>query len=251
MELAELKPLLTTLVMPPAGPVLLAMAGLLLARRAQRTGLALTWTGLLGGWLLSCHAVALWLSAQLLPQLPAVTPEQMRQVQAVIVLGGGSLPATADWGTAQPDRVTAARLRYGAWLARENGLPLGFAGGVGWASVSMDGVEAEAVTAARMAREWGQSLRWADSTSRDTAENASRMAALLQPDGIRRIALVTDAWHLPRAVRHFQAAGLQVLPAPTGLPVPRARAVLEWLPSGDGVQLSRQVLRERLAWVLL
>ena len=40
----------------------------------------------------------------------------------------------------------------------------------------------------------GLRIRWLDDRSRDTAENAQRMAELLLPQGVRRIALVTDAW---------------------------------------------------------
>jgi uncharacterized SAM-binding protein YcdF (DUF218 family) len=68
----------------------------------------------------------------------------------------------------------------------------------------------------------------------------------MRADRIQRIALVSDAWHLPRATGHFQAAGFQVVPAPTGLPGWRERPVLEWLPSTHGLTGSRQVLREWL-----
>ena len=65
-------------------------------------------------------------------------------------------------------------------------------------------------------------------------------------DGVRRIALVTHAWHMPRAVQAFERAGLQVVPAPTGFTRPQQRALLEWLPSGSGLQSSREILREWL-----
>jgi uncharacterized SAM-binding protein YcdF (DUF218 family) len=41
-------------------------------------------------------------------------------------------------------------------------------------------------------------------------------------------------------------AGFEVLPAPTRMPLPRARRALEWVPSSEGLTLSRQVLREWL-----
>jgi len=37
------------------------------------------------------------------------------------------------------------------------------------------------------------------------------------------------------------------VPAPTGFAVPKNRPLIEWLPSGEGLGLSRQVLREALA----
>ncbi len=246
----ELKPLLTALVLPPAGPILVAAAGLLLARRRRGAGLALAAIALGGLWALSSQAVALRLADTLLPLPAPVTPAQVRQVQAVVVLGGGVLPWAPEYGAAQPNAHTAARLRYGAWLVRQTGLPLAFAGGVGW-SAAGTGFAPEAQVAGAYLQELGVPLRWADDASRDTAENASRIHALLAPAGVRRIALVTDAWHLPRAVHHFRAAGFEVLPAPTGLPVAQHRPLLTWLPSSEGAQLARQVLRERLGLALL
>jgi len=48
-----LKKLLATLVLPPAGPLLLAVLGLLLLRRWPRFGKALAWSGLVLLWLLA------------------------------------------------------------------------------------------------------------------------------------------------------------------------------------------------------
>jgi uncharacterized SAM-binding protein YcdF (DUF218 family) len=64
---------------------------------------------------------------------------------------------------------------------------------------------------------------------------------------VQRIALVTDAWHMPRAIAAFERAGLTVTPAPTGFILPVERDLLEWLPSANGLLASREVLREWLA----
>jgi uncharacterized SAM-binding protein YcdF (DUF218 family) len=94
--------------------------------------------------------------------------------------------------------------------------------------------------------DYGLELRWSDSRSRDTAENATRMAQAMRDDKIRRIALVTHATHMPRAIAAYEKAGFEVLPAPTGFPIARERELLEWMPSVHGLDLSRQVLREWL-----
>ena len=83
--------------------------------------------------------------------------------------------------------------------------------------------------------------------SRDTAENAEQIRALLARDGIQRIALVTSAWHMPRAAQLFSAAGFTVLQAPTNFAAATQRPLLEWLPSPPGLQASQRVLREWLA----
>ncbi|HEY8707945.1 MAG TPA: YdcF family protein, partial [Burkholderiaceae bacterium] len=95
--------------------------------------------------------------------------------------------------------------------------------------------------------EYGLELRWSDSRSRDTAENARMMADAMRADHIQRIALVTHASHMPRAIAAYRKAGFQVTPAPTGFAAPRERELLEWMPSVHGLDLSRSVLREWLA----
>jgi uncharacterized SAM-binding protein YcdF (DUF218 family) len=246
MELGELKPILTTLVLPPAGPLLLALLGLAWAHRRRRAGIALTFFAIVSLFVLSTNAVATLLAGALLPMPPVAKPDQLRDVQAIVVLGGGVLPEAAEYGAAQPSAHTLARLRYGAWLARRTGKPLAFAGGVGWGAAGTVAESEGAVARRVMQEDYGLSLRWVDDQSRDTQENAHRMAERMRADSIQRIALVSDAWHLPRAERHFRAAGFQVLPAPTGQPGWRERPVLEWLPSGHGLMSSRQVIREWL-----
>ena len=138
-----------------------------------------------------------------------------------------------------------ARLRYGIRLARTSGLPLAFAGGLGWGG---RGTVSEAEAAQLSARaDFGFEVRWLDDRSRDTRENAQRLAQLLHPEGVRRIALVSDAWHLPRATLEFRNAGFEVVAAPTRSPLPAGRPALEWLPSSDGLAASRSALREWLA----
>lgn len=251
MTLGELKPLLTTLVLPPAGPLLLALLGLGLAWRRRRAGLWLALAGVLLLWLLSCQAVAVWLGRHALPQVDALAPApaaQLReaQVQAIVVLGGGLLPQAREYGEPQPSAFTAARLRYGMHLSRSSGLPMAFAGGVGWGAAGREQPTTEAQAAARFVQEAGLSLRWLEERSRDTAENAQRLAELLQPQGIRRIALVTDAWHQPRSILHFERAGFVVLPAPMAYLERRQSPWLDWLPSAEGLADSRRVLREWL-----
>jgi uncharacterized SAM-binding protein YcdF (DUF218 family) len=262
MSLGELKPILTTLLLPPAGPVLALALGAALIWSAgssalrRRLGACLAVVAALALWLLSCNAVAVWLARTALPQVPVLEPAQAsalraQGVQAVVVLGGGVLPEAPEYGQAQPCASTAARLRYGLKLARQAGLPLGFSGGVGWAAAGQGPWPSEAQAALAMARETGQEIRWLDGQSRDTFENAQAMRALLQPAGVYKIALVTQAWHMPRSVANFERAGFEVRPAPMGLVLPRSRPVLEWLPSPHGLQASTWVLREWLALRLM
>lgn len=249
MNLGEFKPVLTSLALPPLAPLLLAWLGLGLAVARKRGGLALLAVALALLWLLSCHGTAVWLARHALPQFAPASAAQLKtgRVQAIVVLGGGLLPEAPEYGQAQPGPHTAARLRYGVRLARQSGLPVAFTGGVGWAAKGAQ-ADSEAAVAARVAlQDYGVALRWSEAAARDTSENARLLAPLLRHDGVQRIALVTDAWHMPRAVAAFERAGLAVLPAPMGFIVPVERDLLEWLPSAYGLMVSREVLREWLA----
>jgi uncharacterized SAM-binding protein YcdF (DUF218 family) len=246
MDPGELKPVLTALALPPALPLLVALLGVLVALRRRGAGLVLVTAGIAAGYLLSTNAVAVLLAPLLMPGVEPARPDEVRQVQAIVVLGGGVRAQAPEYGAPQPSAATLQRLRYGAALARATAKPVAFAGGVGWAAAGT-ATASEASVAQRVLQEdYGLAVRWLDDRSRDTAENAARSAELLQPAGVRRIALVTDATHMLRAAAEFRRVGFEVVPAPTGFPRPRSRALLEWLPSAPGIETNRELIREWL-----
>ena len=248
MELGSLKPILTSLALPPLSLLLLALLGLMLTRKHKRTGMTLVTLALALLWVLSCNGTAVWLAQNALTQYPPAAAAQLQRnkVQAIVILGGGVLPQAPEYGMAQPGTNTAARLRYGIWLGRQTGLPLAFAGGIGHGASGTQ-YSTEADVAARVAQqEYGITIRWLELASRDTSDNARLLAPTLKRDGIQRIALVTQATHMPRAVIAFERAGLIVQAAPMGYTLPRRSAMLEWLPSAWGLQASQEALHEWL-----
>lgn len=253
MELGALKPILTTLAMPPVSLLVLALLGLLLAwRNHKKTGLTMATAAVLLLALLSSHGAAAWLAHHALPQFAPLNVASLKasRVQAIVILGGGVRPDAPEYGSSQLNDATAARLRYGAWLARQSGLPVAFSGGVSWTVHSTQSVLSEAEVAARaMQQDYGMALRWNEAQSRDTAGNARLLAPLLRQSGVQRIALVTHAWHMPRAAAAFEQAGLVVTPAPMGH-VLAGQGLLAWLPSAGGLQVSHLVLKEWLGLAL-
>jgi len=248
MELGSFKPVFSSLLMPLAFLPVLGLLGLLLAARRKRIGWLLSSVAFCTLWLLSCQGAAVWLARTVLPQYLPTTTAQLKasQVQAIVVLGGGMYPQAPEYGKSQPSPSTAARLRYGIWLAKQSGLPVAYSGGNGWAA-GTHVKSSEAEVAARVALEdYGFSLRWAENQSRDTAENALLVAPLLKRDGIQRIALVTDALHMPRAMLEFERTGLTITPATMGYVLPHKSSVLQWLPSVDGLSGSTRWMHEAL-----
>ena len=247
--LASLKPVLSALILPPGGLLLLAAALGLLARgwRPARAGL---WCVGLLLWLSSTQGFAVWLQGlwglDASPAKAWITQAPPPGVQAVVVLGGGVRSQAQEWPSGQTLTANALeRLHYGAALAQAWQLPLAFSGGKGWAGDDTQSLS-EAQVAALTLSHWGQGLRWQDTQSRDTRENAMRMAEQLLPLGIRHVALVTHAWHMPRARADFTAAGFSVTPAAMAAITPSQPLSLRWLPSVQGMQANAWVNHEAL-----
>ena len=90
-----------------------------------------------------------------------------------------------------------------------------------------------------------------ENVSRNTSENASFSAQILQSRDMRQILLVTSAYHMPRAKGLFDAQGLTVIPAPTDYQqVVSDRMVFRWLPSVDALHQTTDALHEMVGYVV-
>ena len=80
-SIGPLKPVLTALLLPPGGPLLLIFLAGLLARRFQRLAWALVMVSSLAMWLLACDATAYGLNRLLLSTYAPVSAEQEAKAQ--------------------------------------------------------------------------------------------------------------------------------------------------------------------------
>jgi len=98
-------------------------------------------------------------------------------------------------------------------------------------------------------------VRWLETQSRNTHENAVRSAAILTAAKISRIVLVAHSFDMPRARAEFAAQGIDAIPAPTGIPSGRIDSALDVLPSMEGLQGSYFALYEICAnavrWIVV
>jgi len=252
------KPALTALLLPPVPLLLLVLAGGLLLTRRRVLGWTLLLAGCAGLWFTSTAVLADALLHGPLQAPPALDAPAIARLRApdttIVVLGGGRESFAPEYAAPNLGAFAMERLRYGLWLARESGLPLAFSGGPGYGHST---APSEAEVAARIARsEFGRPLRWIETASRDTRENAVFSVALLRPAGIRRLVLVTHAVHMRRALRDFERAvadsggGIEIIAAPLGLAPGVEDPVLRWLPSAEGALRSHQALREVLGLLL-
>jgi uncharacterized SAM-binding protein YcdF (DUF218 family) len=171
--------------------------------------------------------------------------EQARTAQAVVILGGGVRLGALEYGGDTLATLTLERVRYGARVARQTGLPVLVSGG------SVLGGEPEAkLMAATLTHEFGVPVRWIEARSRTTRENAELSARTLKNDSIERIVLVTHGFDTRRAIAEFRAQGLAVIIAPTGLHSGSQVTMLDYVPSMGGLQHSYYATYEILANVV-
>lgn len=240
-----LKALLKAMALPPTGPLLLAACGAWLALRrragdaARRAGWACLLTGLATLWLLSTPVVAEGL-VRLAGRYPALELTRPLRAQAVVILGGGSERIAPEYGGPALADELIERVSYGAFLARRTGLP-----------VLISGARPEALAMrVVLARDFGITPRWVVSDSRDTFTDAELSAALLRPDGISRVALVTSSEHEWRAAHEFMSTGFEVEPAPVHVWAPHPHRPTDFLPGGLALHHSAAALNELLGDVV-
>jgi uncharacterized SAM-binding protein YcdF (DUF218 family) len=232
---------LAALVLPPIGPLALAIVGAALLGRRPRLGRALLWSGLGLLVALSTGVVAGGL-LDLVNDSPPVTLAQARSAQAIVILGGGVRRNAREYGGDTVGRLSLDRVRYGALVARATGLPVLVTGG------ATLGTEAEAdVMRETLEEEFGVLVRWSEDRSRNTRENAQFSAARLEQEGVKRVLLVAHGFDMRRARAEFTAAGLEVVPAPTFVPADVPFELTDLVPSVGALQASYYALYELLA----
>jgi uncharacterized SAM-binding protein YcdF (DUF218 family) len=251
LGLESWKPLLGALLMPPIPLLVLILVGARLMFRRRLLAWFLVLLGVVGLWASTTTALTMGLTQWLLKPPPALLDVQIAELKraprtAIVVLGGGRHLLAPEYGVSALNDRSIGRLRYGLWLSKETGLPVAFSGGVG-NGASPGPTEAE-IAARTAEREFGRPLRWTETESRDTRENALRTVALLEPQGIDRIVLVTHAYHMPRALRNFQRAAegrkLTIVAAPMGMRGSGQLKANDWLPSANGFDGTRIILHE-------
>lgn len=246
---AAVTPMGTTLALGAAGWLCLASSRR--SSRRRRTGLALIALGL--GWLALCStpSASQWFRATLEDRYPAVPVEQLPQADAIVVLGGGAVPAVP--GERPYAEVMAAgdRVLHAARLWRAGKAPLVLASGdfrspriarpeLGEAGAMQDLLVELGVPADRVLME---------PDSADTEQNAEFSARILSARGARHVLLVTSALHMRRAHWLFERAGLRVTPASTDVETAGRR--LTWrglLPETAALDGSYRALKEWLGW---
>ncbi len=236
--------LLKSMLLPPLCQIILAGAGLWLLRRHPATGKALIATSLTSLFALATPLASNALHARL-ENTPALSPETLPSIdaQAIVVLTGAQNNDTPEFGHPISSGEALMRLRYAAFLQRRTQLPLLVTGGftAGETTTSL------AHTAAFDLQDGFQvTPEWLESSSRTTDENAKFSYDMLAAINIDKILLVSSAYHMPRAQLLFEAAGFEVVPAPTYFVSQQPFRFHQLIPSARALSDSTQALHEWL-----
>jgi uncharacterized SAM-binding protein YcdF (DUF218 family) len=201
------------------------------------------------GILLFCSTpVASYLALGTLEWFYPPQAHRPEDAQAIVILSGYVFPADAAHRQPQLGPDTLYRCLEGAELYRQEPCPVLVSGGA---------VTDATPACAPLMRDFLVQLRvpatdiLTEDRSRTTWENAVEAHKVLEPLGIRKILLVTDADHLLRAERCFRNQGMEVIPWGC-----RYRATVfplelsQFLPSPDGGAGLRDATHEwlGLAW---
>lgn len=215
---------LASALLPPGCLLLLAAGGLLALKRSPRMGRVLLVSSIALLYALSTHFVADRLLQALEP--PSHDPLANRAGQAIVVLGAGTYFNAPEYGGDTVNSQGLVRLRYAAYLHRATAKPILVTGGS-----PRGAAQAEAAhMAAALARDFGVPVAWIEDQSRTTLENARYSRNVLGAAGIGTVYLVTNAWHMPRAVLVFESAGFTVIPAATDYATRYRLTILDFVP---------------------
>ena len=197
-------------LIPPNLFILLTIIGVVFAWRWTRLGLIVATVGGALLYLASTPVVAGYLLrsiaalAGVIPGLPSDTPPG-----AIIVLSGDY------WKSDTPGRLytvgplTLERLVEAVREERRLGLPILVSGG------RLDDTDDSlaGMMSAVLQNDFRVPVRWREERSTNTYENAAFSAEILRQAGVPSALLVTQCWHMPRALWSFRAVGYPVIPA--------------------------------------
>ncbi len=199
------------IILPPTANFIIIAFGLLLNKISKHLAHILITLGALS-LVLFCFPPFSTVLIRGLEQYPPLEPPVIvTNEQAIVVLSAGSYPYAKEYAKAIDGTAALQRNQYAAFLQEQTGLPMLVSGG----TVGFDASSEAAVMADTLSNSFKVQVKWQETKSRNTAENAMYSAAILKENDIETIYLVTHAWHMPRAVMMFEKQGINVTPAPT------------------------------------
>ncbi len=172
------------------------------------------------------------------PPLPQASIKKLDN-DVIIILAGGIQSRAKEYNN-KPDvgYFTLLRLRYGAYLQKQTGLPV----------IVTGGIERNGTTEAELMKEVLQQEFeisadvFVEQQSTSTMENARFSKVIMSRHNFTRPLLVTSAFHMPRALLAFKAEINNITPAPMGF----MHSEIDYIP-GDFIPNSKSLWQNYLA----
>ena len=233
-----------TLALPPFNLIAALAAGLVLITIGRkRLGYGLAWASLFLFYAMSTDQAGNRLM-RLTENVPVLSPSDLGAVKAdaIVILSASANPLAAEFGVAKPGFRSLARVRYGAYVHRRTGLPILISGG----PLKHSPETISRIMADDLQDSFGVHTTWLEERSTNTFENAAFSAEILRDSGLTRIVLITEAFHMQRALNAFAPTGLSVVPAPTVFTRSPKFGLISILPTLRGLTDSHYALHELL-----
>lgn len=226
--------LISAFLLPPLSPLIFILLGLLVWRKRPVAAKILITTSFTALWLLSTPIVS-QLLIESLETTPAISLNNGETADAIVVLSGGTYISAPEFMGDTVSGASLERVRYAAKLYRDVKKPLLLTGGNPQGTKTSEAQLMKSV----LELEFHTPVAWTEDNSNNTFESARLSHLLLQKSGIKRIYLITHAWHIPRAIQAFEAAGFEVIPAATAYTTRYRIDMLAFLPNAGSLQDSQ------------
>lgn len=225
------------LAYPPGNLLIFLLIALLLYK--WRSAMLITLViGVLQTVVLSLPVVAEKLMVGLEQQYPPKPELWLQQPlpEAIVVLGAGRNLEAIEYAGRMSASTELERLNYAAYLHRKTGLPILISGSSNEADYMRDVME----------NTFQVPIRWQEGSSHTTWENAAYSDQILSEAGIHSAWVVTQAWHMPRAMLAFQNRQVNYLPAATSYGSSNfwRHEWLWWIPQANALSRSQTALHE-------
>lgn len=204
--------LIESFIFPPGIFLLMMLAGFLIVFFKRGKGFLLIWTGFLLLYLFSTPLLSMTFT-HLVETVPALKqfPATEEQKAAIVVLAGGRNGNAVEYSSDVIGCSTLERMRYGAYLHRNTGLPILVTGGM----PLNENISLARLMADSYIDDFNIRDVWVEEKSKTTHDHGIYVLPILKERDIDTIYLVTHAYHMRRALRCFEGSGMKIIPAPT------------------------------------
>ncbi|MGQ0286139.1 YdcF family protein [Pasteurellaceae bacterium 22721_9_1] len=241
----ELTKLLSAIALPPFNVIILGIFALLcLLFKCKKMAFLSAFLSIGILYIVSIPYTAQWLNDSLTKE-DNLTVADYQQAQAIVVLGGGLRDSKELYRSLTVPGLVLERMRYAAYLHKETELPILISG------ASPNGNSEAAVMGQELFTFFGIKPKWLEERALNTIQNAKFSYEMLEREGIKKIILVTNQWHMQRAKLLFEREGFIVLPASVGngvTPESYGLNYMHFIPQAGAINANMQLLKEWLGY---